>query len=53
MNPVPVIESELIVTACVPVEVTVRDFDTDVPTVTFPKARDVVLRLREGTAPFS
>ena len=52
-NPAPVIESELIVTATVPLEVTVIDFDTEVPTATLPKDREVVLRLNAGVAAFS
>lgn len=44
MKPVPEMESELIVTGIVPVEVTVTDFVTAVPTDTFPNANDVALR---------
>lgn len=47
------IESELIVTAAVPLEVTVTDFETDVPTVTLPNASEVVLSVNAGTAAFS
>ena len=47
------IESELIVTATVPLEVTVTDFDTDVPTATLPKDSEVVLRLNAGVAALS
>jgi hypothetical protein len=52
-NPAPVIESELMVTATVPLEVTVTVFDTDVPTDTFPKDSEVALRPREGVAAFN
>ena len=52
-NPVPVIEAELIVTATVPLEVTVTDFDTDVPTATLPNDSEVVLRLNAGVAALS
>ena len=48
VNPAPVIESELIDTGTEPLEVTVTDLDTDVPTITSPNARDVVLRLNAG-----
>ena len=51
--PVPVIESELIVTATGPLEVTVTDLDTAVPTDTLPNASEVELRLSAGTAAFS
>jgi hypothetical protein len=47
-NPVPEIEAELIVTATLPLEVTVTDFVTAVPTETLPKAREVALRLTAG-----
>jgi hypothetical protein len=53
VNPAPVIESELMVAATVPLEVTVTDFDTDVPTDTFPKDSEVVLKLNAGVAAFS
>ena len=52
-NPVPVIESELIVTATVPLEVTVTDFVTAVPKATLPNDSDVALRLNAGVAAFS
>ena len=52
-NPVPEIESELIVTAIVPLEVTVTDFVTAVPTETLPNDRELALRLNAGTAAFS
>src|SRR5437868_10052831 len=45
--------SELIVTATVPLEVTVTDLVTAVPTETFPNASDVALTLRAGTAALS
>jgi len=51
--PVPVIESELIVTATVPLEVTVNDFVNAVPIDTLPNASEVALKLRAGTAAFS
>jgi hypothetical protein len=52
-KPVPVIESELIVAATVPLDVTVTDFVTAVPTATLPNASDVALTLSVGTAPLS
>ena len=52
-KPVPEIESELIVTAAVPLEVAVTDFVTAVPTATFPNDTEVALRLNAGTAAFS
>lgn len=52
-NPVPEIESELMVAATVPLEVTVTDFVTAVPTETLPNASEVALRLRAGVAAFS
>ena len=52
-NPVPEIESELIVTATVPLDVTVTDCDTEVPTETFPNEREVVFRLNDGVAAFN
>jgi hypothetical protein len=52
-NPVPEIESELMVTATVPLEVRVTDLLTAVPTATLPNAREVVLRLSAGVAAFS
>jgi hypothetical protein len=51
-NPVPEIESELIVTALAPLDVTVTDFVTAVPIETFPKASEEVLRLRAGATAF-
>ena len=48
MNPDPEIETALIVTAPVPVEVTVIGLLTEVPTVTFPKGSDVALRVSAG-----
>ena len=47
-NPVPEIESELMVTAAVPVEVAVMDLVTAVPTETLPKDSEVALRLSAG-----
>ena len=52
-NPVPAIESELIVTAAVPLEVTVTDFVTAVPTATLPKASEVALSVSAGVVAFS
>jgi hypothetical protein len=52
-NPVPVIESELIVTATVPLEVTVTDFVTAVFTETLPNDSELALRLNAGAAAFS
>lgn len=52
-NPVPDAESELMVTATVPLEVTVMDCETEVPSATFPKDREVALRLNAGVAAFS
>ena len=52
VKPVPEIESELMLTATLPLEVNVTDFVTAVPTDTFPNASDAVLRLRAGTAAF-
>ena len=47
-KPVPEMESVLIDTGAVPLEVTVTDFVAAVPTATFPNAREAVLRLRDG-----
>ena len=52
-NPAPVIASELIVTATVPLDVTVTDFVTAVPTATLPNASEAVLRLNEEVAAFN
>ncbi len=52
-NPVPEIESDLRVTATVPLEVTVTGFVTAVPTETLPNDRELALRLNAGTAAFS
>jgi hypothetical protein len=49
-NPAPVTESELIVTGTEPLEVTVTDFATAVPTDTFPNGREVALKVIAGTA---
>ena len=51
-NPEPETESELMVTAAVPLDVSVTDLVTAVPTETFPKDSEVALRLRAGTAAF-
>lgn len=53
VNPVPVIEAELIVTCAEALAVTLIDFDTDVPRATFPNANDVALTLSAGTAALS
>ena len=53
VKPVPEIVSELIVTATVPVDVTVTDFVTAVPTATLPNDREVALGLNVGVAAFS
>ena len=47
-NPDPEIASELMVTAAVPLEVTVTDCETVVPTLTFPNASELALRLSAG-----
>ena len=52
-NPVPEIESELIVTGAVPLEVSVTDFVTAAPTVTLPNASELALALNTGVAAFS
>lgn len=52
-NPVPVTESELMVTAAVPDEVMVTDFVTAVPTETFPNDRELVLRLTAAVTALS
>jgi hypothetical protein len=52
-NPVPVIESELTFTGTVPLEVTVIDFVTAVPTATLPNASELLLRLSADVAAFS
>jgi len=51
--PVPVIESELTVAATEPLEVTVTDFVTAVPTETLPNDSEVVLRLSAADAALS
>lgn len=48
VKPVPEIESALIETAVLPLEVSVTDFVTAVPTDTLPNASEVVLRLSDG-----
>lgn len=53
VKPVPEMESELMVTATVPLEVTVTEFVTAVPTATLPNDNDVALRLNAGVAAFS
>ena len=52
-NPVPEIESELIVTAAVPLEVRVTDFEAELPTETFPNASEVELNVRAGADAFN
>lgn len=53
MNPVPEIESELTVAAAVPLEVTVTDLVTAVPTETFPNVSELVLSVRAGATAFN
>jgi hypothetical protein len=53
VNPVPVIESEFIVTAIVPLDVTVTDLVTAVPTETLPNESDDAFRLSACVAAFS
>jgi hypothetical protein len=48
VKPAPVMVAELIVTAAVPVEVKVTDLVDEVPTVTLPKLRLVVLTVKVG-----
>ena len=52
-NPVPVIDAELMVTATLPLEVIVTDFDTAVPTATLPNDSEVALRLKAAVAALS
>lgn len=52
-NPVPEIESELSVKEPVPLDVTVTDWDTAVPTDTLPNASDVALNVSAGVAALS
>ena len=52
-KPVPEIESELTVTATLPLEVTVTGLVTAELTVTLPKESEVALRLNAGVAAFS
>ena len=52
-KPEPEIESELMVTATVPLEVIVTDFVTAVPTATLPNDKDVAERVNAGVAAFS
>jgi hypothetical protein len=52
-NPVPEIESALMVTAIVPLDVTVTDFVTAVPTETLPNDSEVAFRLRAAVAALS
>ncbi len=51
--PVPVTESDLIVTATVPLDVTVTDFVTAVPTATLPKESEVALSFNAADAAIS
>jgi hypothetical protein len=53
VNPVPEIASELIVTAAVPLEVSVNDFVTAVPTATLPNDSEVTLAVKAGVAALS
>ena len=52
-KPVPEIESELRLTATVPLEVTVTDLVTAVPTATLPNESEVAFRLRAAVAALS
>jgi hypothetical protein len=47
-NPVPLIASALMVTAAVPLEVTVTDLVTAVPTATLPNDNEAALRLKDA-----
>ena len=50
-NPVPVIESDLIVRGVVPVDVRVRDLEREAPTETSPNVSVEELKLSVGTEP--
>jgi hypothetical protein len=52
-KPIPEAESELMVTATLPLDVTVTDLLTDVPTDTLPNESEVVLSVTAGVAAFS
>ncbi|MGA8088038.1 MAG: hypothetical protein WCA10_12075 [Terracidiphilus sp.] len=52
-KPVPVIETELMLAGAVPLEVTVTDFVTAVPSETLPNASELALRLSAGFVAFS
>jgi hypothetical protein len=52
-NPVPEIESELMVTAAVPLTVRVIDFDIDVPTATLPNDSEVAFRSNDDLVAFN
>jgi hypothetical protein len=52
-NPVPEVAAALIVTAMVPLEVTVTEFVTAVPTETLPNESEVALKLNVADAAFS
>ena len=52
-NPVPAIDAELMVTATVPLEVIVTDFDTAVPTATLPNDSEVAFKLKAAVAALS
>ena len=52
-NPVPATEAALTVTAAVPIEVNVTDFDTVEFSATFPNDKLLVLTLRVGVPGFS
>ena len=52
-NPVPVMEPELMEAGAVPLEVTVTDFVTAVPTETLPNASEFALTLRTGFGAFN
>lgn len=52
-KPVPVVEAELIVAGAVPLEVTVSDFVTAVPSETLPNASELTPKLRTGVVAFN
>ena len=52
-KPVPEAASELMVTATLPLDVTVTDLLTEVPTDTLPNEREVVLSVTVGVAAFN
>lgn len=52
-NPVPEIAAEVMVNGALPLELTVTDFVTAVPTAILPKGIEVELRVTAGVAAFS